>query len=248
MGRHFYEIPLEGDQKYYLKEKLFRLLGYDALREFETRISKDVSEDERVVLLVHFDNGKVAYCGNEQFEVHIRQGAKSITSMEIVAFKEITGLKRLALRVLENPIDTNVKGLLGEKIIDEKFMDQILDEVSRKSGIPKEEMVIKHRGEKMKGEGGPDFVLKRKGTNEIVTVLEVKYVSDPKDIGDFEDRLNEAARQVKGYLADPEWASPYGVTVVIAWPPEQILNDEPCPPIVGIYKNPCIEFFSREGG
>ena len=245
MGKHPYEIELkQGQRGITLKEELFRLLGYDALEELESKIGKDVSEDERIVLLVHFDNGKVAYCGNKRLEVGTPRGAKSITSIEMVAFRDLTELKKLALRVREegNPY---WEGLLGEEAMKEKkIIDQIREEISRSTGIPKDEIEVEHWGEEKK-EGGPDFVLRNKGTGKIVAVIEVKYVGNPESAKDFGDRISKARDQVDRYMKSKEWACDHGAIVVISWPVDQILNDEPWPSNVGDYKNPYIEYRSK---
>ncbi|MBO3842562.1 MAG: hypothetical protein FGF48_09155 [Candidatus Brockarchaeota archaeon] len=241
-GRISYEIAVEGKGLIGLKERLFRLLGHDALRELENRI-EDANEERRDVLFVRFDNGKIAYCRNKELEVYIPSGAGKITEIEIVPFKELSNLKKCAARVLEDPPSKELKGDLGEAIVKEKFTDDILTEISRRTGIPKDQLVVEHLGKR----GEPDFEVKVKGTGERVTVIEVKYVGNPENIKEFGDQLNAARIEIENRFNNPEWTAPYGVVVVVAWPAKDIIEDEPYPPMVGSYKNPYIEYLSREG-
>jgi hypothetical protein len=174
----------------------------------------------------------------------VPSGAKSIASIEIVAYKELMGLKRLAADVLADPESTRLKGRLGEAITSEKFMDGILSEISRRSGIPRDKLKVKQLGER----GEPDFEVNITGTKERITVIEVKYVSDVEDVKKFEGQLSKAREQVQERLTNPKWTADYGVVVVIAWPPELILTDKPLPDKVGEFNNPHIEYFSKEGG
>ncbi|MEM2612157.1 MAG: hypothetical protein QXJ45_05980 [Thermoproteota archaeon] len=233
---------LEGPLRLRLKEELFRLLGYDALIELEKRI-RDIDE-ERIVLLVHFDNSKTVYCRNKDLRVNVPSGAGKITGIEIIVFKELSDIKKYAAGVLEKSQDPRPKGELGEAIVREKFMDIILAEIAERSGISKDELVVNPLG----GSGRADFEIKVSGTSERIAVVEVKYVGDPENVEEFGKQLNEARIQIKDRFNDPKQTAPYGVVVVIAWSPEQIINDEPYPPTVGSYKNPYIEYHSREGG
>jgi len=246
MGKTSYEISLEEGQKGVgLKGRLFRLLGYDALKELEDRIGRDVSGDRRLILLIHFDDGKVVYCGNKKLSVNVPSGARKITSIEIVAYKELMGLKRLAADVLAEPGDMGLKGRLGEAITNETLiMDEILSEISRRSGVPKDKLRAKQLG----GPGRPDFEINSTETNKLIAVVEAKYVGDPEDVGEFGDQLNEAIQQVKDRMESWRGGCDHGVVVVVCWPPEDILGDIPYPDKVGEFNNPHIEYFSREKG
>jgi len=243
MGKIPCEILLEEGQKSAnLKERLFRLLGYEALRDLESRTGKGVSEYMKVILLVYFDNNKVAYCRNEDLDVGVPTGAKKITSIEIVTFKELMGLKRLAADVLANPENTHLKGELGERIANETFiMDEILSEISRRSGVPKNKLRVMRLG----GPGRPDFEINNTETNILIAVVEAKYVGDPENVGGFEDRLNEAIQQVKDRMKNWRGGCDHGAIVIICWPPEDILGDILYPAKVGEFNNPHIEYFSR---
>lgn len=236
-----YEIPAE-EGRMRLKECLFRLLGYDALKEFESRIM-DVDEDRGVVLSVYFDNNKVACCGNDKFRVHVPSGANKITKMEIVPLKELSDPKKCAAKVLRDPESTKLKGGLGEAIVRSEFMDWILTWISSKTGIPKDKLVVIPRG----GDGEPDFEVKVSDTGKRVAVIEAKYVWDPENVEEFKDQLNDAIRQINNRFSDPDWTAPHGVIVVIAWPPQDILDDIQYPPKVGDYNNPYIGYFERGG-
>ncbi|MGB9718823.1 MAG: hypothetical protein ACPL4E_10395, partial [Thermoproteota archaeon] len=245
MGKIPCEINMEGQQKALLKERLFRLLGYDALKELEERITAD--EDRRVILLICFDNGKRAYCGSKELRVHIPQGVKSITTIEIVAYKELMSLKQLAADILADPRSTERKGRLGEAIINEKFMNGLIEEASKRSGVPREKIKVEWQGENIPGKEVPDFVMKNAETDEKIAIVEAKYVSNPENVKDFGERIEEAKEDVNRYLNSEEWAADYGAIVVISWSPEDILGDIPYPAKVGEFNNPHIEWVSRGG-
>lgn len=225
------EMAVEDEERIRLKEELFRSLGYNALEELKNRI-EDPNEEERVVLLVHFDTNKKAYCRSKEFRVSVPSGAGKITGIEIVAFKELNDLKKWAIKVLGDPQNTDLKGKLGEVIAEKRFMDIILAEIAERSGIPRDKLVVKYTGD---GET-PDFKIEVIGTDERIAVIEVKYIGDPENVKEFGDQLNGARTQIKKRFNDPDWAAPYGVIVVIAWPPEKIVEDEPYPEMVGSYR------------
>ncbi|MBO3754915.1 MAG: hypothetical protein FGF53_08605, partial [Candidatus Brockarchaeota archaeon] len=134
------------------------------------------------------------------------------------------------MKVLGDP-QNDLKGKLGEAITREKFIDGILAEIAKRSGIPKDELVAKPLGRR----GEPDFEIKVSGTDERIAVIEVKYIGDPENVKEFGDQLNGARMQIEDRFRDPKWTAPHGVIVVIAWSPEKIIED-------AIY-----EFFSRYG-
>ncbi|MEM4168704.1 MAG: hypothetical protein QXY99_01305 [Thermoproteota archaeon] len=190
MGEHSYEIPVGGQKTVRLKEELFRLLGYDALRELEDRIGNVDDEERGVMLFAHFDNGKVAYCGSEELRVRIPPEAEKITKIEIIPFKELSDLKKDAMRVLKSPQNTRLKGKLGEAIVEGESMDEILTEIAERSGISKGKLIVIPTGDS----GTPDFKIEVSGTGERIAVIEVKYVWDPENIEEFERQLNGARR------------------------------------------------------
>ncbi|MEM3956805.1 MAG: hypothetical protein QXO47_01160 [Thermoproteota archaeon] len=248
-----YEESVQGKNVLGLKERLFRILGSNALEELKNRI-ESTDEGSRVAILVHFDNGKIAYCGNEQLEVRIPLRAERITKLEIILFKELSNLKRSAIKVLEKPQDTNLKGELGQAIANEVYMDKVLSELSEKAGVPKDKMEAIYRG----GKGKPDFEIiitetATTASGEIfsegtrIAVVEVKFVGDPEDVEGFRDKIGEARKQIiDNRFKDPKWTVPYGVIFVISWPAEQIVKNVPHPPKVGDFNNPYIEIKERE--
>ncbi|MBO3755253.1 MAG: hypothetical protein FGF53_10340, partial [Candidatus Brockarchaeota archaeon] len=81
-----------------------------------------------------------------------------------------------------------------------------------------------------------------------VAIVEVKYLSDPKNVEYFERRISEAREQLTDkYFKSKEWTAPYGMIFIIAWPAEEVINDIPHPPKVEdltigkSYNNPYIE-------
>jgi len=240
-----WDYNVEGKGETGLKERrLLTILGYEALKELESRTGKSVDENQRVVVYVHFDNGKSAYCWNNKLLSYVPPGAKSIASIEIIAYKELENLKRYAIDVLANPDDTYREGKLGEAITNEKFMDEILSEISKRSGIPKNKL----RAEQLGKSGEPDFEIKNTETRKLIAVVEAKYVRDPENVGEFGKQLNKGIGQVKDRMKNWREGCDYGAVVVVCWPPEDILDDAPYSDKVGEFNNPYIEYFSREGG
>jgi len=246
MGKILCEILSEEDQtRIGLEERLFRLLGYDALEELKERIGKDAGEDRRIILLVHFDDNKITYCGNKELRVRVPSGASKITSIEIIAHKELIGLKRLAADILANPENKYLRGELGEAITNETFiMDKILSEIARRSGVPKNKLRVGQLG----GPGRPDFEINNTETNKLIAVVEAKYVGNSENVWEFGDQLNEAIQQVRDRMESWRGGCDHGVVVVICWPPEDILGDILYPAKVGEFNNPNIEYFGREKG
>ncbi|MGQ9690803.1 MAG: hypothetical protein ACUVQY_05995 [Thermoproteota archaeon] len=226
---------------------MFRLFGYDALGELEDRLF-NYDKERKVVLFIRFDNCKVVYCRNKELRVNVPTGAKSITSIEMATYRELVNLKQRAVGVLDDPEDTYLKGLLGEAITKERFINEILSEISGRSGVSKDGLKVEWLGETEPRGKVPDFVIRNAETNKRIAVVEVKYVSDPEDTETFRRQLNNAIKEIRGRLADPEWAADYGVIVIIAWPPEWVLGEIPYPAKIGEFNNPHIEYFSKEGG
>ncbi len=246
LGKHPCEIIAEEQGRVSLKGELFRLLGYDALKELEGRITTG-DKERKIIILAYFDNGKIAHCGNKEVRVRIPSGGKRITSIDIVTFKQLVDLKQYAIDALDNPTDKHSKGLLGEAIVHEKLMSNLLEEASKRSSIPKERIKVEWLGERIKEEG-PDFVMKDAETNKKVVIVEAKYISNPEDVKNFRNQIEDAEKQVSKYLNSAEWAADYGVIVVISWPPEDVLDDIPYPAKVGEFNNPYIEWVGRKGG
>jgi hypothetical protein len=197
---------------------------------------------------VQFDNGKVAFCGNKELRIDVHVGVKSITSIEIVAYKDLTGLKRLAANTLTDPENTYWKGMLGEAIAKEELINDLLETASKRSGVPKKKIEVEWRGEKELGKKVPDLVMKNTETGKRIIIMEVKYVGDPENVKDFENRIAEAREEIIRYLNDERWRADHGAIVIISWPPEWILADVLYPTRVGKFNNPYIEWVSRKGG
>lgn len=85
-------------------------------------------------------------------------------------------------------------------------------------------------------------------TNKKIVIVEAKYISNPEDVKNFRNQIEDAEKQVSKYLNSEEWAADYGVIVVISWPPEDVLDDIPYPAKVGEFNNPYIEWVGRKGG
>ncbi|MEM3448873.1 MAG: hypothetical protein QXU11_06855 [Thermoproteota archaeon] len=247
IGKHPCEIAAEDQGRVSLKGELFRLLGYDASEELEGRVGREVDDEKRIILLARFDNNKVAYCENKELRVRIPSGTRSVISIEIIAYKELSDLKRFAVEVLNDPGDTHAKGRLGEAIVNKKFMEYILDETSRRSGIPKEKLKVEWWGENVQGVEAPDFVIKDAETDKKITIVEAKYTSDPEDVKTFGDQIRGAKGDVNKYLNTVEWAADYGIMVVICWPPGDVLSDVLYPAKIEEFNNPYIEWVSRGG-
>jgi len=246
VGKYPCEIMLGEDRSSIgLKEELFKLLGYNALSELESRIGDDVSKDKKAILLVHFDNGKVAHCGNKEFKVRVPEGVTKVTSIEIASYEGLGPIKQHAIEVNENPLDNNPRGELGESIVYEKFKDGILNEISKRTEIPKNRLKMLPYGKT----GRPDFLVyeydERDNPITRIAVVEAKYVGDV-NTDEFEKQKGRAVNQLKSRMVDPQWTAPYGVVVVICWPAEWILNDVNYPGKVGEFNNPYIQYFTRE--
>ncbi|MGB9717715.1 MAG: hypothetical protein ACPL4E_04670 [Thermoproteota archaeon] len=266
LGKHPCEILVRGQKYAALNEELFRLLGYKALDELKSRIGSDISESNKVVLFLYFDNGRVVYCGAKNPEVYVIQGASKITCVEIVPLEGLTEVERYVVKVFENPQNTHWKGKLGETIAKELYIGDFLDEISKESGIPKEKLGVEWWGENKPAKHEPDF--KIKVTEDIIingktinkdaciAVVEAKYLSNPNDPEDFKSAISEAKVQVEGYMG--QYNANHGIIIVMAWDPNKILEqirmygriskDMIDPSKVGDYKNPYIGYFSKEGG
>jgi len=131
MGRHSYKILVEDRGRIGLKEELFELLGYDALRELEERMGRGIDEDKRVVLFIYFDDDKIAYRESKELKVNVPPGAKSITSIEIITYKEFDEAGHWMIRILENPEDRNAKGELSEMYVELYSKDAIREKASK---------------------------------------------------------------------------------------------------------------------
>lgn len=136
------------------------------------------------------------------------------------------------------------------------YEDKILDDVSKKIGIPKNKLKIVPRGRF--GVLEPDLEVTVTETitvdgetynaGERVAIVEVKYLSDPKNVEYFERRISGAREQLTDkYFKSKEWTAPYGMICIIAWPAQEVINDIPHPPKVEgrtigkSYNNTCIE-------
>jgi len=168
MGKTLCEVVVEGQTSIKLKERLFRLLGYDALEELKERVGNDVTEDRRVILLVYFDNNRVAYCGNKRLEVRVPSEARSITFVEIVAYKGFDALGQSAIKFLEDPDNVDYEGKLGEEYVKVYLKDEIKEKASKVFGVPTEELEVKMK----ETQEGPDFYVYHKG--KLMAIGDVK--------------------------------------------------------------------------
>lgn len=84
----------------------------------------------------------------------------------------------------------------------------------------------------------PDLVMKNTETGKRIIIMEVKYVGDPENVKDFENRIAEAREEIIRYLNDERWRADHGAIVIISWPPEWILADVLYPTRVGKFNNP----------
>ncbi|MEM2002550.1 MAG: hypothetical protein QXT77_07905 [Candidatus Methanomethylicaceae archaeon] len=126
--------------------ELFAKLGYDTWQELRSRVGDDVSEERRLILLVYFYNGRIAYCGNEDFLVRLPENAKSIVGVDIVAFKSLLEPQRWAIEVINNPTPDNI-GKTGETMTLTWLEESVLAKVSEESHITADKLLHKvHQG------------------------------------------------------------------------------------------------------
>jgi hypothetical protein len=179
MGKTLCEVVVEGQTSIKLKERLFRLLGYDALEELKERVGNDVTEDRRVILLVYFDNNRVAYCGNKRLEVRVPSEARSITFVEIVAYKEFDALGQSAIKFLEDPDNVDYEGKLGEEYVKAYLKDGIKEKASKVFEVPTEELEVKMK----ETQEGPDFYVYHKG--KLMAIGDVKSTIYSNEFPDY---------------------------------------------------------------
>ncbi|MEM3658898.1 MAG: hypothetical protein QXU11_00655 [Thermoproteota archaeon] len=105
-----------------------------------------MSEERRLILLVYFYNGRIAYCGNEDFLVRLPENAKSIVGVDIVAFKSLLEPQRWAIEVINNPTPDNI-GKTGETMTLTWLEESVLAKVSEESHITADKLLHKvHQG------------------------------------------------------------------------------------------------------
>jgi len=105
MDKLFYGIPIEeGQTCVRLKERLFRLLGYNALEELKEGIGSKYG------ILIGFNNGKKAYCGAKGLEVRVPEDVSKIEWIKVVSIED--RMENRVPRLLHEIIEA---GDLGEK-------------------------------------------------------------------------------------------------------------------------------------
>jgi hypothetical protein len=247
MGKIPCEILLEEDQtRIGLKERLFRLLGYDALKELEEGIGSKYG------ILVGFDGGKKAYCGGKELRVHVPEGASKIEWIKVVSIKERTSSLLHEIIEAEDKEKVSVKvGEAGEHIVIEgygkiNYQEDILKAFSEKSGIPMDALEGKVRFRRVSGSGKVDGNLS--ALEDIVVDGEVVFKKD--DViaiiemestvsGESLEKLCNHARDTDlvNHLQLDEYKNvKYGIAIGFSYDPKEVLAEEPgVPPLIKVY-------------
>ncbi|MBO3842288.1 MAG: hypothetical protein FGF48_07725, partial [Candidatus Brockarchaeota archaeon] len=254
-GRLFYEIPVkEGQTHVWLKERLFRLFGYDAFEELREGIGSKYG------IIVGYDNGKKAYCGTKGFGASIPKGASKVEWIKVITIEG--RIPQLLHEIIEakDLSDMGPKiGEAGERIVvfgyeGINYLRGLLATFSEKTEIPlsvlegknsMNEDVVKFEylkegksGEESSGRSKPDALMIanddivvngkvafKKG--EVMAIIEVKSsVSEESP-----DDLCEVAMSEKGlerYVDIEEYKNvKYGIAIGFSYDPEDILVGEP---------------------
>jgi len=254
IGKHPYEFPLKEGQKHTkLKERLFRLLGYDALKELEGGIGSKYS------IIVEYDNGKKAYCGAKELGVNIPEGVSKIEWIKIVSIEdEVT-------RLLHEIIEMRAGGSLGERELGEmnykvgkaseyiviegygkiNYQEDILKAFSEKSGIPLDVLEGRVKFIRRGGGGEVDGILSTLEDivvdgevvfkkDDVIAIIEMKSTVTGKS---FEELLSGAIEDLKKHLQLPDYKNvKYGVAIGFSYDPVQVLAEEPgMPPLIKVY-------------
>ncbi|MGB9717195.1 MAG: hypothetical protein ACPL4E_01975, partial [Thermoproteota archaeon] len=253
---------LEGQEHIGLSDRLFEKLGYDALQELKNRIGDDVSNDRRLVVLVNFDNDKVAYCGSKQLSVAVSPGAKDVVSVCIISYEDVLNdylrMKAFELMKLDlsNPGSKSIIGDVGQLITQKRYEDVILTKVFEVTGIPKDAMELEWMGRK--GEEEPDFAIYAKKKiiingmtieeKGVIAIGEIKSTTQIEDVENFRGRIEEAEKAFREkYFVKEEYKNTlYGISITLAFEPGLIVEDLPLPAKVGDLDNPFIEVAKKE--
>jgi hypothetical protein len=254
MGKISCEILLEKGQKgASLKERLFRLLGCDALKELEEGIGSKYG------ILVGFDGGKKAYCGAKELKIDIPEGTSKIEWIKVVSIKdEVT-------RFLHEIIEMWAGGNLGERELGEmnykvgvasehiviegygkiNYQRDILKAFSEKSGIPMDALEGKVKFIRRGGGGEVDgeilalediivdgeVVFKK---DDVIAIIEMKSTITGKS---FEELLGGAMEDLKNHLQFDKYKNvKYGIAIGFSYDPKEVLAEEPgVPPLIKVY-------------
>ncbi|MEM2600117.1 MAG: hypothetical protein QW482_10525, partial [Thermoproteota archaeon] len=248
MSKHFYEILLEeGKDRVRLKEELFRLLGYNALKELEDGIGSKYG------ILVGYDNGKKAYTGSSELRIRVPEETSKIVWIKIVSIgvegeKELPGLLHQIIEAKESGDLGKVRSQIGEagertviggEIEEINYKEDIVKAFSQKTGIPptllKDNVELEHLG---KGGSKPDGVLKAKDDiiidgkvvfkkGEVIAIIEMKSSVKAEEV--TPESLCEKAMGedgLKRYIDIEEYKNTkYGIAIGFVYDPEDILAD-----------------------
>jgi hypothetical protein len=254
IGKHPYEFLLREDQKYInLKERLFRLLGYDALKELEEGIGS------KCVIFVGFDNGEEAYCGAKRLQVDVPEGASKVEWIEIVPIKDETDhlLCEIIETIQRKNLDRVKIGEAGERIVILRYKGinyqrDILTDLSEEMGILLNELegkvVFRHvgGGGNVDGEivANEDIIVNGKVAfkkGDVIAIIEVKSTTSGKSL---EKLCDDARDELVKHLFQPDDYKdvPYGVAVGFSYDPKRALHGEPgTPPLIKVYSRDELE-------
>ncbi|MBO3841375.1 MAG: hypothetical protein FGF48_03030 [Candidatus Brockarchaeota archaeon] len=248
-GKRSYLAPLEKGQKCVgLKRKLFRLLGYNALKELE----RDIGSKYGVIL--EYDNGEMAYCGTDRFGAHVPDGASEIRYIRIVLIDDETS--SYLRQVIEADDLSKVKtqvGIAGERIVilgyrGIDYREMILAEFSKKTGIPLEVLRVRdtvnfqHIGGKRKPDGKifalKDIVVNGKvvfKSGDTIAIIEMESTVRGGDLKKLCDDVKNT--DLKEHIKLDEYKDvQYGVAIGFSYDPVRALAGEPdIPPLIEVY-------------
>jgi len=242
MGKISCEILLEEDQTHIgLEGWLFRLLGYDALKELEEGIGSKYG------ILVGFDGGKKAYCGAKELEIDIPEGASKIERIKIVSIKD--KISYCLHEVIETRNSVKI-GEAGEYIVIEgygkiNYQRDILKAFSEKSGIPMDALEGKVKFIRRGGGGEVDGILSTLEDivvdgevvfkkDDVITIIEMESTISGKS---FKDPPEGAIDDLKNHLQLDKYKNvKYGIAIGFSYDPKEVLAEEPgVPPLIKVY-------------
>ncbi|MGB9622353.1 MAG: hypothetical protein ACPL07_00780, partial [Candidatus Bathyarchaeia archaeon] len=262
MEEHPYEIMVEGRKSVGLREMLFRSLGYPAYRDLEEKMGI------RYGIVVKYDNDEKAYCGTDRLAVNVPEGATKIESIKIVPIEE--RIQYSLHKIIENlgqgkPLEEvlNDIGYVGEHVLFNKYRDVLVLLVLQKAGASpdqfaelKDKIACEWLGARRPGEEVTDILIKANGEitlgraifhkDEVIAIVEIKSTIKTDDVIHFESKFNEAKGGLKKYISLKDYeTAPYGVAVVFAFNPVDMIWDGTYPEKVGLYDNPYMKAFTR---
>ncbi|MGQ9691744.1 MAG: hypothetical protein ACUVQY_10940, partial [Thermoproteota archaeon] len=241
-----------------LKKRLFRKIGYDALKELEERIEKETNSGDRLVIIANYDNG-ATYCGNKRLAVDVPSGARILKSIYIVSLDEKTKMK--LSDIIEGRGSPRDIGYVGELKIFGK-QDEIAFLIFQKAGASSEEfnqlkdkVEFEWQGTESGGKKA-DIVMKAKEKimlggvpfekEQIIAIIEVGSTIQVDEVGEFTRQFNGAKKDLKKHISLEEYSTvQYGIAVAFGYNPVDTLRDGTYPESIGDYKNPYMEVFPR---